>query len=181
MRTFSLCASTSSGPGVVQWCVCGGGPLLHVRQGRCNPLPSSPPTHQHVQQELDAQGPVIHAQTGNERLDQHGARHHVFHGEEAKLQEALATEEVQLPALLQAQLFPRMSKERVILQSREDGLLEMQETGSAPLGGKGQPSPCSDYGSFQGHQPPGTWSSPAPQGQMEVVLAMSTGTQGLRR
>lgn len=154
-----------------------GVPLLRVRQGRCNPLPSSPPTHQHVQQELEAQGPVIHAQTGDERLDQQGARHHVFHGEEAKLQEALATEEAQLPALLQAQLFPvGMSKERVILQSREDGLLEMQETGSASLGGKGRPSPRSDYGSSQGHQPPGTWSSPEPQGQMLVVLAMSTGT-----
>lgn len=101
------------------------------------PHPSSPPTYHHIQQEPDSQGPVIHAQAVGEHLKPQRVRYHVLQGEEVVLHDSLAAEEAQLPVPIQGDIFlVGTSEERVILQSREDGFLEMQETGSGPLRGQ---------------------------------------------
>lgn len=61
---------------------------------------SLPHTHQHVEGTFVSQGPVVHAQAGNQRWDLQGVLQQVIHVEEAILEDALAAKEVQFPLLL---------------------------------------------------------------------------------
>ena len=120
----------------VQWTEHCSAPGPSVRAAP-SPPPSPGATHQHVQEELGGQGPVVHAQAFDQRQDPRQAAQHVPQGEEVVLEDPLTAQEVQLLVLLHREpAATGMGEEGVVLQSREDGFLEMQQVGNSGFGGK---------------------------------------------
>ena len=90
-----------------------------------------------MQEELDGQGPVVHAQAFDQCQDPRQAVQHVPDGEEVVLEDPLTAQEVQLLVLLHREpAATGMGEEGVVLQSREDGFLEMRQAGNSRFGGK---------------------------------------------
>lgn len=97
---------------------------------------STPPAYYCVQKELGSQGPVIHAQTVHQGQGLEGALEQLGRTQEVILEDPLEAQEVQFPVLLPGEVASSgRGKEGVVLESREDGFLEMQETGNGRFGG----------------------------------------------